>query len=283
MKKRSIILLLGATVVISVSGFTIINSDRMSANGTKTAYTNSPHDGAGDCTGCHGGGSATPVIALTAMPAFGPGNTYVPGTVYMLSYKVTGYPKFGFDIELNNGNTTTSMGAGTNTALTNCKITANPYSGGYPANVSHTAPIVSSSSATWHWTAPASGTVYIYSVGLGVNGDGSTSGDKMGQYNLVLTPATTTGISDYKDNLFNLVVYPNPAADLIHLTYNLNQASDVSIKIYNIKGQLAASLLDKKQDIGEQSLDANISLSKGIYTVNLNVAGKQTIKKLIVE
>jgi hypothetical protein len=273
-----------AIAVVGVSGFTFINSNK-SQNGSKVAYTNSPHDGAGDCTGCHGGGSTTPVITLTATPAFGTGNTYIPGTVYTLAYKVTGYPKFGFDIELNAGNATTAMGAGTNVAVTNCKVTANPYNQGYPANVSHTAPIVSSSAATWNWTAPSSGIVYIYSVGVGVNGNGSESGDKMGQYNLVLTPAGSTGIVDYKENntLFDLNLYPNPTKDNIHLTYNLDQPSKVSIKIYNIGGQLVASLLDKTQEMGAQSLDANLSLSKGIYTVSLNVEGKQTIKKLIVQ
>jgi len=190
MKKRITVLSLAIIAIIGISGFTIISSGRMSSNGSKTAYTNSPHDGAGDCSGCHSGGSATPVITLTATPAFS-NNTYIPGTVYTLAYKVTGYAKFGFDIELNAGNTTTSMGAGTNVAVSGCQVTANPYNSGYPANVSHTSSISSSSSATWHWTAPASGTVYVYSVGLGVNGNGSTSGDKVGQYNLVLTPASS--------------------------------------------------------------------------------------------
>jgi hypothetical protein len=188
MKKKSIVFVLTIATVIAIFGFTITNYNH--ANGSEVAMTNSPHDGSGDCTGCHSGGSAAAVATLTATPAF-TNNTYVPGTVYTLAYKVTGYSKFGFDIELNNGNISTSMGAGTNVALTNCKVTANPYSQGYPANVSQTAAVSSSSSATWHWTAPTSGTVYVNSVGLGVNNNGSTSGDKMVQYNLVLTPATS--------------------------------------------------------------------------------------------
>ena len=284
MKKRSVVLIFAAIVAVGVSSFKALNYDIKSQNGTKVAYTNSPHDGAGDCSGCHGGGSVTPVITLTATPAFGSGNTYVPGTVYTLAYKVTGYPKFGFDIELNNGNTTTSMGAGTNAAVSNCHVTANPYSQGYPANVSHNSPILSSSSATWTWTAPTSGTVYIYSVGVGVNGDGGQSGDKMGQYNLVLTPAGATGISEYTEiNSFNMNCYPNPTKDKIHLTYTLDQPHAVSIKIYALNGQLVTSLLDKIQDAGEQSLDETLSLSKGIYTVSLNVDGKQTAKKLVIE
>jgi hypothetical protein len=283
MKKRSIILVLALVAVVTISGFTIINK-QIYMNGTATAYTLSPHDGAGDCSICHGGGTATPVITFSATPAFGTGNTYVPGTVYTLSYNVSGYPKFGFDIELNAGNLTTALGAGTNVALTNCQVTPNPYSAGYPANVSHTAPIVSTSSATWHWTAPASGTVYIYSAGLGANGDGTTSGDKVATYTLILNPTSSSGINNYISNNFNLSFYPNPATESAHLTYNLTKSSTVSIKMYDIKGREVTKLLDETQSEGEQSLDVNVSnLSKGIYIVNLNVDGEHSIKKLIVQ
>ncbi len=283
MKKRNVVLLLAGIIAISVSSFTIISSKFKSANGSKVAYTNSPHDGAGDCTSCHNGGSVTPVINFTATPAFGAGNTYVPGTMYTLTYQVTGYPKFGFDIELNAGNLTSSMGAGTNVAVTNCKVTANPYNSGYPANVSHTAPILSSGVATWHWTAPASGTVYLYSVGVGANGNNSDSGDKMGQYNLVLTPSGTTGVAEESANLLDVKLFPNPVVDNIHLTYGLSKRSAVSIELMDIRGQLIETLLNKTQDAGEQSFDKMISLSKGIYMINMSVEGKKVSKKLIVE
>ena len=284
MKKRTIIFLLAIVLTISISGFTIISNKMKSSNGTKVAYTNSPHDGTGDCTSCHGGGTVTPVITISSTPLFGAGNTYVPGTIYTMSYKVTGYPKFGFDIELNDGDLTTSMGAGTNVALTNCYVTPNPYSAGYPANLSHTAPIFSTDDATWQWTAPASGTVYIYSVGLGVNGTGSTSGDKMAQKNLILTPTTSTGIDNNTNDQFNLVVYPNPATENIHLKYFLMKSSKVTIQIINIKGQVIETLLNEKQNAGEQNLNSNISnLSKGLYTINLTVEGLLTVKKLVVQ
>lgn len=280
MKKRTIILALASLGILTISGFTVIKYQ----NGTATAYTNSPHDGPGDCTSCHSGGATTPTITFTATPAFGAGNTYVPGTTYTLSYKVNGYPKFGFDIELNAGNTTTSMGAGTNVALTNSHVTPNPYSGGYPANVSHNTPIVSTSTATWHWTAPASGTVYMYSVGLGVNGNGATSGDKMAQYNLVLTPAAATGITEYIGDQFDMNVYPNPAVENVNLSYTLNKRSAVSVKIFDINGKLAQELLNETQDAGEQKLSAATSdLSKGIYSVVLSVDGAKSIKKLVIQ
>lgn len=283
MKKKNVVLALAGVIVIGVSGFTIIKTKFNSANGSKVAYTNSPHDGAGDCSDCHNGGSATPVVTLTASPAFGAGNTYVPGTVYTLSYLVTGYPKYGFDIELNNGNIATSMGAGTNVAVTHCKVTANPYSAGYPANVSHTAPIVSTTPATWTWTAPSSGTVYVYSVGVGANGNNSDSGDAMTQYNLVLTPSGPAGVNEISEKSLKLNLYPNPTSDNIHLAYTLTKRSNVLIEVYDVKGQLAVTLLNAMQEEGEQTVNQALTLSKGIYTVNISIDGKKVSKKLIVE
>lgn len=285
MKKRNIILVVAGGIILSISSFTVLRGKfDKSANGSKTAYTNSPHDGAGDCTNCHSGGSAIPVVTLTASPAFGPGNTYTPGTTYTLSYNVTGYPKFGFDIELNDGNTTSSMGAGTNVAVSNCKVTANPYSLGYPANVSHNAVLSSSTSATWHWTAPTNGaTVYVYSVGVGANGNNSDSGDRMTQYNLVLTPASTTGIKPEENMLSELTIFPNPTADNVHLSYTLSKRSDVVIEVFDIKGQMVQTLINGSQDAGMQTIDKTISLSKGMYNVSLSVNGQKSFKKLIVQ
>jgi hypothetical protein len=284
MRKQNFILLIAGVIVMAISSFTVLTGKYRSANGSKVAYTNSPHDGPGDCTSCHGGGSATPTINLTASPAFGSGNTYVPGTTYTLTYKVSGYSKFGFDIELNDGNTASSMGAGTNVAVSNCKVTANPYNAGYPANVSHTAPIPSSGSATWNWTAPTNGaTVYVYSVGVGANGNNSDSGDHMAQYNLVLTPSSTTNITEKSGNDFNVKLFPNPATDRIRLTYYLPATSVVSIAIYDVKGQLVESILNKIQEEGEQTIDKNLSLNKGLYSMSLTIDGKKTIRKLIVE
>ncbi len=196
MKKQASILAgtLGIITILITTAFTFKNNGEpvitiycgtpeKSSNGI-TGRTQSPHD-LGlkplSCEECHGGGSATPVISLTASPAFGTGNTYIPGTTYTISYKVTGYSKFGFDLEIDNGNLTTSTAIGTLTAVTNSRIAS--------SEILHSTPISSSSSATFTWKAPSTGTAYLYSTGLGVNGTGNTGGDKQAFYNLVLNPA----------------------------------------------------------------------------------------------
>lgn len=257
-----------------------------SANGTKTAYTQSAHDqtSPGTCNSCHSGGAATPVVNLTASPAFGVGNTYVPGQVYTISYTATGYSFFGFDLEMNDGNTTTSMTAGTLAAGTNSRYTANPYNQGFPSNISHNAKIATGQAATFTWTAPTNGAVvYLFSNVVGVNGNNNDNGDKEAFYNLVLNPANLN-IAEANSNLKNLSVYPNPAKDFVTVNYALANESDVAISILDLNGKVVNSISDSKESEGEKSVKINTSaFPSGIYFLNLNINGVNKQEKLIIQ
>lgn len=285
MKKNLLVLLIGSIGVISIAAFTVSNSSTAHSYGM-TQYTNSPPDGTGDCKGCHNSASPTAVVHFSATPAFGTGNTYVPGVVYTLSYNVTGWAYFGFDLEMINGTTATSTDAGTfGAALTNCQVV--PKSGSVPTNVEHgpTAAIATANSATWKWTAPASGKVYLYSVALGIPGkSGSQANGSTVQYNLTLSPSPA-GVTENTSNVSDVKMFPNPATDNVRLTYSLEKRSTVSVKLYDLQGRMVADLLNETLEAGEQGFDAALpsSLGKGIYTVNLSVDGIPTIKKLMIK
>ncbi len=263
------------------------NSLNKSANGTKTAYTQSAHDqtAPGTCSGCHSAGSATPVITITSSPAFGAGNTYVPGTTYTMTYAVTGYPKFGFDLEMNDGNTTTSMGAGTLSAGTNSRYTALPY-GSYPANISQSAAITTGSVATFTWVAPSIGTtVYLFSNGLGVNGNGSDgSGDKEAFKNMVLTPAGgSAGVETVTLNN-EVKLFPNPSQGEATINYTLNTESRIIIDITDLNGKLISNQVNEKAESGQYSKKLDLrNIEKGVYFVHLKSNGKEINKKLIID
>ena len=187
--KKSLILssVIGLGIIIA-SGFTVASS-----SGYPYA-TNSPSDG-GTCSSCHRSGTATPAGSITASPAFGGSGTaltYVPGTTYTITVVQTNssYPDYGFDLEIMNGNTaSTTTDAGTMTAIANCK-----NNGTGPTNITHKARIATNTGATIKWVAPASGTAYLYAAILGVNADGSTSGDKVMNIADVLTPAASNPV-----------------------------------------------------------------------------------------
>ena len=260
-----------------------------SANGSKTGYTMSAHDQTqpGTCVGCHSGGSATPVATITASPAFGAGDTYVPGTTYTISYQVSGYPKYGFDLEMNNGNTTTSMGAGTLAALSNTRYTAAP-SGGYPANISQNAALTSSTVATFTWIAPSVGTtVYLFSNALGVNGNGNDgSGDKEAFKNMILTPSTSGAeiIEALPTFITEINLYPNPSKGEATINYTLNSESQVTIDITDLNGKLISVQVNEKALVGHYSKQLDLqNIEKGIYLVRLKSNGKQINRKLIIQ
>ena len=279
MKKKHLLTLIGAISLLSISSFTLVNS-----NGTEVDLTGSPVDGPGTCTYCHSGGAATVTPIISASPAFGTGNTFVPGTTYTISVGETGYPDFGFDLEICNISGRVCTDGGTFvTPLTNCQFHAPAVR--FPTNVTHTARIPASSTATFQWTAPTSGNAYMYYCMNGVNGDGTNGGDRPMHDSIHLTPVSATGISQLSEESEQLNFFPNPANETLHLSYSLYRPGFVSIQLYNLEGKLISSLFSQAIEAGDQNYTAKLpsGLSKGIYMVSLTVDNKQLIKKLVVK
>ena len=79
--------------------------------------------------------------------------------------------------------------------------------------------------------------------------------------------------------------YPNPFNPTTNITYSITRSERVQLKIYNISGQLVATLVDRKQAAGKYQLSFNGSrLSSGVYIYRL-VAGNdvETRKMLLLK
>ncbi|HXB41024.1 MAG TPA: choice-of-anchor V domain-containing protein [Bacteroidia bacterium] len=274
MKKKITILLALAFVVIAFSAFTILHSA-----GIKW-YTGSPWDG-GSCGDCHGGGATVPGVAITANPAFGSGNTYMPGTTYTITATVSGsYSKYGFNFEiLNSQSTTTAADAGTfGSALTaNCiKYTT----AGLPTTMSHNA--ASNGIFSFQWTAPASGSCFLYCAGLGANNDGTSGGDfpKLVNMTLVQSPV---GITSYAKSAINLTLFPNPASERINLSYFLAERGEVVIELFSLRGEFITDLVKEVQDAGMQAIELRLpeGITKGMYFLKLRYRGEELAVKLL--
>ena len=288
MKKKITLPILAGVAMLLMSASAVVNSAGL------YGYTGSPVDGGatptGQCSGCHSGGSSTPSLSITASPAFVSGNQYVPSTTYTITITPTGsYARYGVNCEIINSQATSTSSVGMfgtfGTAVsTNCQIIPASSTTPYPPCVSHK----SNSTTTpfsFKWTAPASGTGYIYADVLGANGDGNTGGDKVSAvHSLTLTPASSAGINTHSENEAGLNVFPNPATDNVRLTYTLNERSNVVVKLVSINGEVVADLLNETQHEGQQSVDARLpmGLAKGMYMVKLSINGKQTMQKLMV-
>jgi hypothetical protein len=273
--KFTLFTLIGLGVIV-VSAFTIVKSSG------EEWRSNSPWDGS-TCSACHSGGSTIPTLSITAVPAFGAGNTYTANTTYTITATVAGsYTAYGFNLEIINTNAAAgAKNAGTfNTMLSpNTQIYAHTTD---PSTLSHSAP--SNGIYSFVWTAPDSGKAYLYFAGLGVNLDGTDGGDKVGTTSMILTPVSSAGIETYLNNDINLTVFPNPATDNVYLTYTLKEVGSVSIKLYNLNGDFVCSLLHKTQNIGLQNINAYlpVGLSKGLYLIKFTINDRQTTQKLMV-
>jgi photosystem II stability/assembly factor-like uncharacterized protein len=93
------------------------------------------------------------------------------------------------------------------------------------------------------------------------------------------------GISDIRDGMNNLKIYPNPFRQQTRITYSLDKSSDVKIEIYNLLGARTADIVNLKQEPGEFSYDlsaSDIGVAEGVFYLRFTVNGNTTVKKLIL-
>jgi tetratricopeptide (TPR) repeat protein len=77
--------------------------------------------------------------------------------------------------------------------------------------------------------------------------------------------------------------YPNPFNPSTVISYQLPAAGHVSLKVYNMLGQLVATLLDGIQDAGFKSVTFDAShLASGVYFYRLEGLGKVMVSKLLL-
>jgi tetratricopeptide (TPR) repeat protein len=77
--------------------------------------------------------------------------------------------------------------------------------------------------------------------------------------------------------------YPNPFNPSTVIRYQLSEASQVSLKIYDVMGREVTTLVNSFQNKGSYDVTFNAqSLSSGIYFYKLNANAKQLINKMLL-
>lgn len=95
--------------------------------------------------------------------------------------------------------------------------------------------------------------------------------------------ANASGIAEESEVLSALGITPNPSVNKSTITFTLNRSSEVTAEIYNHVGQKIAVAFNGALSAGEKQIDLDTnSLSKGLYFVNLKVAGTSKMIKLLV-
>lgn len=87
----------------------------------------------------------------------------------------------------------------------------------------------------------------------------------------------TGNVDDYK--LYQN--YPNPFNPVTKISYKLNTEGFVSLKVYNLVGQVVATLVNETKEAGVYSVTFDGSqLTTGIYLYKLQVNGFTSVKRM---
>lgn len=88
---------------------------------------------------------------------------------------------------------------------------------------------------------------------------------------------------DESGALANLNAFPNPATDLVSITYSLNNSSDINIEVLDITGKTVASISQGVKEQGTYKADINTStFAAGVYYANVSHGeGVSTIKFVV--
>ncbi|MFM7080246.1 MAG: choice-of-anchor V domain-containing protein [Bacteroidota bacterium] len=273
-----------SAIFSAVIGFSFVISD----NGI-AGRNGSPGETTCNTSGCHTGNPLNASGGSIVIDAPGLANgQYFPGATYPINVTVSrsGAAIFGFGFEAlrssgANGGTLAITNA-TQTQLKNAVILGNSRT-----NVVHqlNAGVSSTGSKTFsfNWTAPVAGTgaVTFYAAGNATNGNGSTSGDFIYTTSLSLSESAT-GINETDNNAISLSVFPNPVSDFVNIRYqSLNQRASI-IRLISLDGKTVEVYSNDNNTNGLQTLTIPAPEKSGIYFIEVEVAGKTTVEKVVV-
>jgi hypothetical protein len=147
-------------------------------------------------------------------------------------------------------------------------------------------------SATYQWLFQAQPNGVYSAEATTTQIDSVTCGD-IGEYHTVVV--TQNGCSDTSSRYtvlcvgisqlaseikFNLM--PNPASDVLNVSYDLNKTSNISISIIDLTGRKVMNVTNETQNAGDhlQAIRLN-ELSAGIYLLNLSTEGGSINRKFV--
>lgn len=270
------------SIAASVLAITLTSARIVLQNNGIAGYTGSP--GEQTCTACHnsfalnsGGGSLT----ISTTPSIG-ATGYVPGATYTVDVTVAkqGVSLFGFGTEILGS---ANANAGTISVINAAQTKL--LNSGSRRNIVHQlngGTGTDSKTFSFQWVAPATaGPATIYATGVAANGNNQSSSDYV--YSASLPISSSVGLETYVLSS-GISIYPNPAVESVTLSYQLNEAADVSCSLTALNGQLITTFYSDKQMAGshETKLMIPASVKPGLYLLSVRVNGQAINRRLII-
>jgi hypothetical protein len=110
----------------------------------------------------------------------------------------------------------------------------------------------------------------------------ATHGRGMWSTNKFLSTEENVKIDDEQKIKSAISVYPNPTTDVLNLTYELANSSDVMVNIVSLEGKLIKSVNMGSKYIGKHRTNINVQeLPKGLYVLQVKTATDSKVAKFI--
>jgi len=234
--------------------------------GSPGGYTGSPGDGR-DCTQCHGG-TASAVLGWITSDI--PDGGYIPGETYTINISVTGSGDKGFEVSPQDasGNLLGSITDGPNVHLVNGNkaITQDDATSANPAEWQ------------FQWTAPETGTGDVTFYGAFTVNKPVT---KLSTY--IAHENTSISIEEHAD--MQPAVYPNPAKDVINVSFHAEQAGKLSIDLVSMNGRSIVIYEDAQANKGAHQIKCLLpaGLQSGTYILRIHQNAEISNIKLIIK
>jgi len=88
-------------------------------------------------------------------------------------------------------------------------------------------------------------------------------------------------VSNISDDYKLYQNFPNPFNPATIISYKINQSGFVTLKVYNLVGQVVRTLVNENQEVGTYSKQFDASeLSAGIYLYKLQVNNFTSVKRM---
>ncbi len=146
--------------------------------------------------------------------------------------------------------------------------------------------------ATATGVVPAAGTWYDYFSGETVTISDPTAGIELapGEYRLYLSQSIergggrlTTGTNEAAVARLAFTVHPNPTSDRLTTAFTLEQASRVTVSLFDVTGRSVRQLFAGDLPAGPQTLDASVSgLPAGPYFLRVTDGGSSAVRQVMV-
>ena len=102
---------------------------------------------------------------------------------------------------------------------------------------------------------------------------------------IIVPEEKASSVEEMNDLIFESTwnVFPNPAKNDFTVQYEVFKQSHVRIDILDLQGRLISTICNNEQHTGRYLLPINLDMANGLYLISLQMNGKISTKRLVIE